>query len=254
MPLAICGICGWVNVRRITKFPDNLDDGALSAFCRHFGRGKKIDTFLLVQRANHDLKLRIGEDAGQSENSRRKGAACPMTGNKSASIAFALIARLPLRFPAVTGFCPIGTSVMGLTKGKLAPIQRALPFLTFRLIQKLPRLPTLNGPSSQSKPSSFRLFWVISTNFDSISTCFGLASVHLLNDGIDQVQIVLRVTHDQAAALREKICACAGWKCDPLRFQEFLRSFATHELAFRPSIPECPWPCQPEGQFPALLW
>src|SRR5207249_3872058 len=34
-------------------------------------------------------------------------------------------------------------------------------------------LPTLNGPSSQSKPSSLRLFWVTSINFDSISTCFG---------------------------------------------------------------------------------
>src|SRR5439155_852395 len=31
----------------------------------------------------------------------------------------------------------------------------------------------LNGPSSQSKPSSLRLFWLISINFDSISTCFG---------------------------------------------------------------------------------
>src|SRR5262249_20558734 len=31
----------------------------------------------------------------------------------------------------------------------------------------------LNGPNNQSKPSSLRLFWLISTNFDSIETCFG---------------------------------------------------------------------------------
>src|ERR1043166_6919967 len=34
--------------------------------------------------------------------------ACPRPGTKSASSALALIAKSPLRFPDVTGFCPIG--------------------------------------------------------------------------------------------------------------------------------------------------
>ena len=35
------------------------------------------------------------------------------------------------------------------------------------------------APSSQSKESSFRLFWLISTNFDSISTWTGPALIAL---------------------------------------------------------------------------
>ena len=93
----------------------------------------------------------------------------PVVPASSASRAFALMATFPLRFPDVTGFCPIGTPLA--TKGKFAGFT-AVPFpavppdpKTFPFI--------LNGPSSQSKPSSLRLFWLISTNFDSISTCFG---------------------------------------------------------------------------------
>ena len=106
----------------------------------------------------------------------------PKPGTRSASSAFALMAKLPLRFPAVTGPPPVpspGIPVpgpptalpLGLLNGKFAP-STGMPFpavppepKTFPFIE--------NGPSNQSNPSSLRLFWLISTNFDSISTCFG---------------------------------------------------------------------------------
>src|SRR5207249_8643087 len=52
----------------------------------------------------------------------------------------------------------------------------------------------------------------------------------LLNNGIDKVQIVLRVANDQTAALREKICACAWRKLHSLSLEEFLCAFSGDEL------------------------
>ena len=71
--------------------------------------------------------------------------------------------------PKPTGF-PFAS-----TKGKLAALT-GVPVPEVPPDPKAPLLPTLNGPSSQSNPSSFRLFCVISTNLDSISTCFGTAT------------------------------------------------------------------------------
>src|SRR5438552_9588168 len=86
------------------------------------------------------------------------------------------MARLPLRVPPVTGNRPTGTPV-GSTTGKSAGI----------VAGDVPEVPPppktrcdpgiLNCPSNQSNPSSFRLFCVISINFDSISTCFGPATL-----------------------------------------------------------------------------
>ena len=49
---------------RVAQFSDDFDDGALPAFGRHAGRREKIDSLFLVERANHDLKLRVGENPG----------------------------------------------------------------------------------------------------------------------------------------------------------------------------------------------
>src|SRR5437763_13725331 len=56
--------------RWVTKFPYYLNDGALSAFRGDLGGGKKIDPFSLVESPYHNLKLRIGENAGQPEDAR----------------------------------------------------------------------------------------------------------------------------------------------------------------------------------------
>src|SRR5262249_601250 len=60
----------WRIRSRITKFSDDFDDGALTALGGHTGRRQKIDSLFLVERANHNLKLRIGENARQSKDSR----------------------------------------------------------------------------------------------------------------------------------------------------------------------------------------
>ena len=63
----------------ITQFSDDFNDGALSALSGHARRGKEIDAFFLIKRANHNLKLWIGENAGQSKYSRGGTGDLPKT-------------------------------------------------------------------------------------------------------------------------------------------------------------------------------
>ena len=63
-----------IKLRRITKFPHDLDHGALAALGRDARRGEQIDALLLVQRPDHDLELRIGEDSAQAEEARGERA------------------------------------------------------------------------------------------------------------------------------------------------------------------------------------
>src|SRR2546430_1459338 len=88
----------------------------------------------------------------------------PNVGNKSASSALALIAAPPVRFP-VTGNWPeervlglLGSTAFG-ESGKLGSVPTPGPLVrpVVPPDPKAPWLPTLNGPSNQSKPSSFRL-------------------------------------------------------------------------------------------------
>src|SRR5882757_9649921 len=58
-------------------------------------------------------------------------ATCPRPGTKSASSAFALIAKSPLRFPDVTGFCPIGTPLALKGKFDTPLLDTGTPFPTF---------------------------------------------------------------------------------------------------------------------------
>src|ERR1700693_3743742 len=52
--LKLCGI---------TKFTHDFDHSTLSALCRHARRGKNIDSLLLIESANNDLKLGISKYA-----------------------------------------------------------------------------------------------------------------------------------------------------------------------------------------------
>ena len=67
---------------RITKFSDNFDNGALAALRGHTRRREKIDSLLLVQRANHDLKLWIGETHRLHRKFPARRRALPKTGQQ----------------------------------------------------------------------------------------------------------------------------------------------------------------------------
>ena len=67
---------------RVTKFSDDLDNGALTALRGHTGRREKINSLFLVQRADHDLKLRIRKHACYTENRRRNAGHLPETGQQ----------------------------------------------------------------------------------------------------------------------------------------------------------------------------
>src|SRR5439155_18333066 len=95
-------------------------------------------------------------------NPKIPGATPLAPGNRSASIAFALMAKVPLRFPEVIGPPPVpslGIVVPGpptgtplLLNGKLAE-DTAVPVPAVPPEPKTLWFPILNGPSSQSKPS-----------------------------------------------------------------------------------------------------
>ena len=89
----------------------------------------------------------------------------------------------------------------------------------------------LNCPSSQSKPSSWRLFCVISTNLASISTCFGPETLASSTSASTSSRLSCGVAHDQPAALRQKIRARPRRKRDALRLEKFFRGFPIHQLA-----------------------
>src|SRR5262249_26976252 len=52
------------------ELADDFDHGALAALGRYARRGEQIHAFLLVQGANGELELRIGEDARYRGDSR----------------------------------------------------------------------------------------------------------------------------------------------------------------------------------------
>ena len=54
--------------------------------------------------------------------------------------------------------------------------------------------------------------------------------VGLLDEGIDQLEVVLRIAHDQPAALRKEVCTRARREWHALAFQEFPGAFAIDEL------------------------
>ena len=154
-----------VEFGRITEFANDFDDCTLAALGRDARCGEQIDALLLVQRANDDLELRISEDARERRRCRARRATLPAVPKSSASMAFALIAKLPLRLPAVTGF-RADWHAAGCDEREVERIhRRAVPGGAAAAEDGLPPA-TLNCPSSQSKLSSFRLFCVISTNFD----------------------------------------------------------------------------------------
>ena len=65
------GDLGRGKLRRVTEFSDDFDHGALPTLGCDPRSRQEINSFLLVQRTNDDLELRIGEDAGQSEDAGR---------------------------------------------------------------------------------------------------------------------------------------------------------------------------------------
>ena len=53
---------------RVTELADDLHGCRGTAFGRHLGRGENINAFFLIERAEHDLELRISENAGEGED------------------------------------------------------------------------------------------------------------------------------------------------------------------------------------------
>ena len=75
-----------LKLSRIAELTHDLDDGALSALGGNARRGKQIDAFLLIKRSDHNLKLRIGQQTANAENSRRQhltGRRCREGANRS---------------------------------------------------------------------------------------------------------------------------------------------------------------------------
>ena len=88
----------------------------------------------------------------------------------------------------------------------------------------------LNCPSNQSKPSSFRLFCVISTNFASISTCRGPETFACSTSASTSSRLSCVLRTISRLLCGRKFALAPGRKRHALRFEEILRSLAIHEL------------------------
>ena len=104
---------------RVTELADDLDHGALAALGRDARGGEEIDALFLVQRANDDLELRIGEDAGRARRGRARAELRRRSPKSRASMAFALIASAAAAVAARSAGCRRRTPP-GATNGKSA--------------------------------------------------------------------------------------------------------------------------------------
>ena len=88
----------------------------------------------------------------------------------------------------------------------------------------------LNWPSNQSKPSSFKLFCVISTNFASISTCFGpeTFACSTIASTNSRLSAVLRTISRLLCG--RKFALAPVRERHALAFQKFARALPIHEL------------------------
>ncbi len=92
-----------VELGRVTEFADDLDGRLLAALGGHARSGEEVDALALVEGADDELELRIGEDAGERRRQPGRGRRSRATPKSRASMAFWLMARLPLRKPEVMG-------------------------------------------------------------------------------------------------------------------------------------------------------
>src|SRR5947199_3266732 len=83
------------------------------------------------------------------------------------------------------------------------------------------------------QPIEPKFFQIIMCDLDKLGLDLDLfrhCEVRLFNQCSDQIQIILRVTNDQAAALRKEVGAGAFRERHAQSFEIFLRAFAIYEL------------------------
>src|SRR5207247_10733290 len=83
------------------------------------------------------------------------------------------------------------------------------------------------------QPIEPKFFQIILCDLDKLRLDLDLfrnGDVRLFNQCIDQIQIILRVTNDQTAALRKKVGASAFRERHALSFEKFLSPFAVYQL------------------------
>src|SRR4029077_7871940 len=196
-------------LRCIAKFAHNLDDGALTTFCCHPWRGKQIDTFLLVERANDDLKLWVRHNAGKTENSRRD--------RWSTSAKKQCIERVGTNSEVTAAVARgYGKLVRG-RKGEVCWVgwRRGPPGAN--------NFPRVTSDVKRSKqPIETKLLQIVLSDLDEFRLYLDLlraSDIRLFNERIHQFQIIDRVANNKAAALWQEVGAGAGRKWHALAFQ-----------------------------------
>src|SRR4030095_156599 len=147
---------------------------------------------------------------GQSKNSRCKGAGARRRKEKSVEC---ICANREVSTTVSSGNRILTDGLPGhrINKREVTGIHRCSgarrPAGTKRAL-----VASLEGPE---QPVETELFQIVLRDFDKFRFNLDLlwnCKIQLLNNGIDKIQIVLRITNDQTAALRKKICAGARRK------------------------------------------
>ena len=148
---------------------------------------------------------------------------------------------LPLRRPLVMESPPTTPPVPGLIKGHCEPCPGGM------MVPPLPKTASEpgreKGPRAQSNPSSFRLFWEISTNLASISTWVGCSPIAAsTSDSIrSKFGAVLRTTRRLLPGL--KLALAPGGNSTPCASRKSLAPWRTASRAPPPVMPVSPPAC-----------
>ena len=182
------------------------------------------------------MELRIGKNTSQTKNSRSRGARSKRWKQKC--------------IQRIRANCRATRAISGnwkLTGGESVRVQRIYSVWRERKIgvsaytrsSRQASCPARSkGPLAAhlertKQPVETEFLQIGLSNLDKLRFDLDLLrnrKIQLLNDRIDKVQIVLRVTNDQPAALWKEGCACARRECHPLSFQELFCAFAIYEL------------------------
>src|SRR5205823_4465700 len=186
-------------------------------------------SFLLVERTNDELKLRIGKHAAQPENSRGQRSRTRYAEEKRIDrvrVDGEIAAAIAARHRELADW-----SAARLNEWKILRINSRSGARCPATAKNAMRPRDVELPK---QPVGAQLFQVRLVDLDELRfdlDLFGPGNIRLLHNRIDQLQIIRRVPNNEAAALRQEVRARARHgERHALALEKFFRALAIHQL------------------------
>ena len=220
----------WLELRWVAEFTHNFNYRALTALCRNAWRRQQINPLLLVQSTNHNLELRISKHTGESENSGRyradsarsqeQGINRISTNGEGAATIIGRNGKLPNWRAARRGEREIGRARLHSRTVNCSGGTAATKHFVVTDIELA------------EQPVEAKFFQIILRYLNKLRFDFDLlgpGDASLFNQGVHKFQIIDRIAHDKATALRQEVRTRSRRKWHTLAFQELARAFAVHQ-------------------------